>query len=47
MPNSFSGVFPCYENQFKVGAAGAQTLKALMTVWKNGHPLKQRAGKDV
>ena len=29
MPNSFSGVFPCYENQFKVGAAGAQTLNTI------------------
>lgn len=29
MPNSFSGVFPCYENQFKVGAAGAQTLDTI------------------
>lgn len=26
MPNTVSGVYPCYENQFKIGAAGAQTL---------------------
>lgn len=29
MPNSFSGVFPCYENQFKIGTAGAQTLNTI------------------
>lgn len=29
MPNSFSGVYPCYENQFKIGAVGAQTLNTI------------------
>ena len=29
MPNSFSGVYPCYENQFKIGTAGAQTLNTI------------------
>ena len=29
MPNNFSGVFPCYENQFKIGAVGAQTLNTI------------------
>lgn len=29
MPNSFSGVFPCYENQFKIGATGSQTLNTI------------------
>ena len=29
MPNSFSGVYPCYENQFKIGTVGAQTLNTI------------------
>lgn len=31
MPNEtpFAGVYPCYENQFKIGAVGAQTLNAI------------------
>lgn len=29
MPSSVSGVYPCYENQFKIGAAGAQTLNTI------------------
>lgn len=29
MPNSFSGVYPCYENQFKIGATGSQTLNTI------------------
>lgn len=29
MPNSFSGVYPCYENQFKIAAVGAQTLNTI------------------
>lgn len=27
--NTFSGVYPCYENQFKIGTAGAQTLNTI------------------
>lgn len=29
MPNSFSGVYPCYENQFKIGTTGSQTLNTI------------------
>ncbi|MBQ2442391.1 MAG: hypothetical protein II498_03525 [Ruminococcus sp.] len=27
--NTFSGVYPCYENQFSIGASGAQTLNSI------------------
>lgn len=29
MSQTISGVYPCYENQFKIGAAGAQTLNTI------------------
>ena len=29
MSQTVSGVYPCYENQFKIGAVGAQTLNAI------------------
>lgn len=29
MPTTVSGVYPCYKNQFKIGAPGAQTLNTI------------------
>lgn len=29
MSQTVSGVYPCYENQFKIGAVGAQTLNTI------------------
>ena len=29
MPETFTGVYPCYKNQFKIGTVGAQTLNTI------------------